>query len=61
MTDDNCLIWIRVGDRYADLRDERDHFLALDGVTEVGAVKWVESGPAKGWLWSMARVHPGHP
>ena len=53
------LHWIRAGDHYPDLKNEADDFIALDGETEVGVVKWIESGPDHGWLWSMLLVHPG--
>ena len=39
-----------------------NHFVAVDGKgKDIGVVKWIESGPDKGWLWSMTRVHPGKP
>ena len=53
------LHWIRAGDRYPDLKDETDDFIALAGETEVGVVKWIESGPDHGWVWSMTLVSPG--
>ena len=54
------ITWIRAGDRYPDLKHELDHFLALDARgTEIGLVKWVETGPDHGWFWSMLLVHPG--
>ena len=53
------LTWVRAGDRYPELADDLDHFLALDGEKEVGLVKWVETGPDHGWFWSMTLVHPG--
>jgi len=55
------ITWIRAGDRYSDLEDDPDHFLALDGEAEIGVVKWVETGPDHGWFWSMTLVHPGAP
>ena len=53
------LHWIRAGDRYPDLKDETDDFIALAGETEVGVVKWIESGPDHGWVWSMTLVSLG--
>ena len=54
------ITWIRAGDRYPDLKDDLDHFLALDETSEVGVVKWVETGPDHGWFWSHdGRRHPG--
>jgi len=54
------ITWVRAGDRYPELADDPDYFLALDADgTEVGLVKWVETGPDQGWFWSMVLVHPG--
>ena len=54
------ITWIRSGDRYPDLKDDLDHFLALDETNaEVGLVKWVETGPDHGWFWSLTAVHEG--
>ena len=55
------LTWVRAGNRYPDLKGERDHFLALDGEVEVGVVKLVTTGaPEEGqFQWSMLLTHPG--
>jgi len=53
------ITWVRAGDRYPELADDLDHFIALDGENEVGLVKWVETGPDHGWLWSMRATAPG--
>ena len=54
------ITWIRAGDRYPDLKDDLDNFLALDETNaEVGLVKWVEAGPDYGWFWSMTLTHEG--
>ena len=53
------LRWVRVGDLEPDLKHDLDNFIALDGDTEVGVVKWVETGPDHGWVWSMTLTHPG--
>ena len=56
------LTWVRVGHLYPDLKGEPDHFIAMDGETEVGLVKLVVLGPDEGrWLWSMLLTHPGPP
>ena len=52
------LTWIRSGDRYPDIAVP-DDFIAMDGDIEVGLVKLVESGPDRGWFWSLTLVHPG--
>ena len=49
--------WIHAGDRYPHLKDERDHFLALDGEEIVGAVRLVDGR----WTWAMVQVRPGTP
>jgi hypothetical protein len=61
MADDHPrLTWIRAGDRYSDLRDDPDHFLALDADGEmIGVVKLVPSPAGKEWMWSMLATHPG--
>jgi hypothetical protein len=52
--------WVRIGDRYPDLKGELDHFLALDGEAEVGMVRFNPAGiDAGSWMWSMLLVHPG--
>jgi hypothetical protein len=52
--------WARAGDRYPDLKDDLDHFIALDGDTEVGIVRFNPTGiDAGSWMWSMLLVHPG--
>ena len=44
------------------MKGVENHFVALDRKgKDIGVVKWIESGPDKGWLWSMTRVHPGRP
>ena len=54
------LTWIRVGEHYPDLAGELDSFLALDGETEVGIVKFLPTGVDAGsWMWSMLLTHPG--
>ena len=54
------LTWVRIGDRYPDLAGEPDWFLALDGETEVGIVKFLPTGVDAGsWMWSMLLTHPG--
>ena len=55
------LTWVRAGDHYPDLKDEPDHFIALDDGVEVGVVKLVTTGgPEEGrFLWSMLLTHPG--
>ena len=54
------ITWIRAGDRYPELADDPDYFLALDETNaEVGLVKWVEAGPDYGWFWSMTLTHEG--
>lgn len=55
------LLWARAGDRYPDLADDLDYFIALDGGVEIGLVKWVETEPDHGWFWSMTTTHPGPP
>ena len=56
------VIWIRFGDRYPDLKAERDQFLALDGEAIVGVVQVVTNGPEGArWRWSMTQVHRGRP
>ena len=54
------LRWVRVGDHYADLAGEADHFIALDDEgQEIGVVKFVAIGTAAGsWMWSMRLTHP---
>ena len=43
-------------DRDPDLKNDPDNFLALDADgTEIGLVKWVETGPDHGWFWSTTR------
>ena len=52
--------WVRAGDRDPDLKDDLDHFIALDGEVEVGVVKFMAAGiDAGSWMWSMLLVHPG--
>ena len=56
------ITWVRVSDRYPDLKAERDQFLALDGEAIVGVVRLIVHGPEGGrWLWSMTQVHRGRP
>jgi hypothetical protein len=52
--------WVRIGDRYPDLKGEPDHFVALDGEAEVGIARFNPTGIDAGtWMWSMLLVHPG--
>ena len=54
--------WVKISDVDPTMKGVENHFVALDGDGEdIGVVKWIESGPDKGWLWSMTRVHPGKP
>ena len=51
---------VRAGDLDPDLKDDLDHFLALDGEEEVGVVKFLAAGTDAGsWMWSMLLTHPG--
>jgi hypothetical protein len=55
-----AVTWVRAGDRYPDLKGEPDSFIALDGETEIGIVKFIPTGiDAGSWLWSMLLTHPG--
>jgi hypothetical protein len=38
--------WKRVGDLYPDRRGVPDHFIALDGETQVGVVRLMDQAPA---------------
>jgi len=53
------LTFVRAGDRYPDLKDEPDDFIALDGEEEVGVVKLVPAPAGAEWMWSMLLTHPG--
>jgi hypothetical protein len=53
------LTWVRAGERYPDLEDDPDHFIALDGKAEVGVVKLVPAPGGAEWMWSMLLTHPG--
>ena len=55
------LAWVRVGDRYPDLKGLPDYFLALDGEKEVGLVRRDLMGVSDEgrWMWSMLLTHPG--
>ena len=56
----HTVTWVRAGDRYPDLKDDLDHFIALDGEVEVGIVKFLPTGiDAGSWMWSMLLTHPG--
>ena len=59
------ITWIRAGDRYPELADDLDHFIALDGEEEVGVVKLVLSPAGSEWMWSMlltqGEVHKPRP
>jgi hypothetical protein len=54
------LAWVRVGDRYPDLKGVPDYFLALDGEEEVGLVRRDLTGSSDEgrWIWSMLLRHP---
>jgi len=57
---DRPVTWARAGDRYPDLKDEPDSFIALDGNIEVGIVKFVAASiDAGSCMWSMLLTHPG--
>ena len=53
------LTWVRAVDRYPDLEDDLDHFIALDGEVEVGVVKLMPAPAGEEWMWSMWLTHPG--
>jgi len=53
------ITWVRAGERHPDLAGEPDHFIALDGETEVGVVKLVPAPAGAEWIWSMLVGHPG--
>jgi hypothetical protein len=51
--------WVRESDRYPDATAV-DSFIAMDGETEVGVVKFMATGiDAGSWMWSMLLTHPG--
>ena len=57
---DRPVTWIRIGDRYPDLKAEQDFFLALDDEVHIGTVRLILSGPGTGrWQWSLVQVRPG--
>jgi hypothetical protein len=54
------LTWVRIGNRYPDLKHDPDRFVALDRGEEVGVVKLLGRGRDAGsWYWSMWLTHPG--
>ena len=61
MDDAPRLIWCRAGDRYSDLAEEPDDFIALDGNDEVGLVKLMKTGGSDEgrWMWLMQLTLPG--
>ena len=51
--------WVRTIDRYPDTTSA-DDFIAMDGETEVGMVKFMAIGiDAGSWMWSMLLTHSG--
>ena len=63
MSDPAAIIWIRVGDRFPDLKHEEHHFIALDADGhDIGIVQRIEHGrQTGGWQWSMTRVNDSAP
>ena len=59
MSDPTAIMWIRVSDRFPDLKHEEHNFIALDADGhDIGIVQRIDPrGRQTGdWHWSMTRV-----